>query len=102
VPQGSFLTRVRDLCHVLLISLMHTIEKPCSRREGWTATMYSRTQNENGTYNTMCLDCFLTVATSVETETDLELLEMRHMCPEKALAQMISGRNAGETHAKRQ
>jgi hypothetical protein len=79
---------------------MHTIEKPCF--QGWTAIMYSRTQNENGTYNTMCLDCFLTVATSVETETDLELLEMRHMCPEKALAQMISGRNAGETHAKRQ
>jgi hypothetical protein len=62
--------------------------------------MYSRTQNDNGTYNTRCLDCFLTVATSVETETDLELLEMQHMCPEKALAQLLAGRNAAETHAK--
>jgi hypothetical protein len=62
--------------------------------------MYSRTQNDNGTYNTMCLDCFLTVATSVETETDLELLEMQHMCPEKALAQLLVGSNAAETHAK--
>jgi hypothetical protein len=62
--------------------------------------MYSRTQNDNGTYNTMCLDCFLTVATSVETETDLELLEMQHMCPEKALAQLLAGSNAAETRAK--
>ena len=52
--------------------------------------MYSRTQNDNGTLNTMCLDCLRTIATSVESETDLELLEMRHVCPEKALAQMIS------------
>ena len=63
--------------------------------------MYNRSQNDNGTYNTMCLDCFLTVATSVPTETDLELLEMQHMCPEKALAQLLAGRNTAETHAKR-
>lgn len=56
--------------------------------------MYSRTQNENGTYNTMCLDCLRTIATSVETETDLELLEMRHMCPEKALTQLLAGKSA--------
>ena len=63
--------------------------------------MYSRTQNDNGTYNTRCLDCFLTVATSVETETDLELLEMQHMCPEKALAQLLAAKSAAELHAKR-
>ena len=63
--------------------------------------MYSRTQNENGTYNTMCLDCLLTIATSIETETDLELFEMRHMCPEKALAQLLAGRSADDVAAKR-
>lgn len=61
--------------------------------------MYSRTQNENGTYNTRCLDCLLTVATSVETEVELERLEMRHMCPEKALAQLLAGRAAAEAEA---
>lgn len=63
--------------------------------------MYRRTQNDNGTYNTMCLDCLLTVATSVESEMDLELLEMRHLCPEKALAQLLAGKNAVETQARR-
>jgi hypothetical protein len=48
--------------------------------------MYSRTQNENGTYNTRCLDCFLTIASSVETESVLDAQEARHICPEKALA----------------
>jgi hypothetical protein len=63
--------------------------------------MYSRTQNENGTYNTMCLDCLRTIATSVETETDLELFEMHHLCPEKALSQLLAGKNIAETAAKR-
>jgi hypothetical protein len=48
--------------------------------------MYSRTQNENGAYNTRCLDCFLTIASSVESEEELDVLEARHICPEKALA----------------
>lgn len=63
--------------------------------------MYRRTQNENGTFNTMCLDCLLTIATSVETETDLEQLEIRHMCPEKVLAQLLAGKSAAEAAAKR-
>ena len=63
--------------------------------------MYSRTQNENGTYNTRCLDCLLTVATSVETEVELEWLETRHMCPERALAELIARRAAVEAHAHR-
>jgi hypothetical protein len=63
--------------------------------------MYSRTQNDNGTYNTRCLDCFLTVATSVETQTDLEVLEMQHMCPEKALAQLLAGKSWAEAQPTR-
>jgi hypothetical protein len=53
------------------------------------AAMYSRTQNENGSYNTRCLDCFMTIASSVECERDLDFLESRHICPEKALAALL-------------
>jgi len=52
--------------------------------------MYSRTQNENGTYNTRCLDCFMTVAFSVETEGELRQIEDHHICPEKALAGLLA------------
>ena len=52
--------------------------------------MYSRTQNENGSYNTRCLDCFMTIGFSVETDEELDRLEMRHICPEKALAGMLA------------
>jgi hypothetical protein len=52
--------------------------------------MYSRTQNENGTYNTRCLDCFMTIASSVETAGELDLREARHICPEKALAELLA------------
>jgi len=62
--------------------------------------MYSRTQNDNGTFNTMCLDCLRTIATSVETETDLELLEMHHVCPEKAL-QILALKRAAEEQVRR-
>jgi hypothetical protein len=63
--------------------------------------MYSRTQNENGTYNTRCLDCMMTVASSVETENDLEQLESHHMCLERALAQLLSKKSAIAAHAQR-
>jgi hypothetical protein len=63
--------------------------------------MYSRTQNENGTYNTRCLDCLLTVATSVETEEELEHLEIGHLCTEKALARLLAGQAVEEAHAHR-
>ena len=63
--------------------------------------MYHRTQNENGTFNTRCLDCLLTVATSVETEEQLERLELQHMCPEKALAQLLAGEHAKEARLHR-
>ena len=63
--------------------------------------MYSRTQNDNGTLNTMCLDCLRTIATSMENETDLELVEMHHICPEKALAQLLAGKDLAEAQSKR-
>lgn len=61
--------------------------------------MYSRTQNENGTFNTRCLDCLMTVTTSVETEEDLERFEHAHMCPEKALTLLLAGRAPQTAHA---
>jgi hypothetical protein len=52
--------------------------------------MYNRTQNENGTYNTRCLYCFMTIASSVETEADLRLVEAHHICPEKVLSDLLA------------
>ena len=52
--------------------------------------MYSHTQNENGSYNTRCLDCFITIASSVETEEELRPIEAKHICPEKALAELLA------------
>jgi hypothetical protein len=63
--------------------------------------MYSRTQNENGTYNTRCLYCFLTVASAVETKEDLEQLECRHVCPERALSEILAAKTSLETQANR-
>jgi hypothetical protein len=60
--------------------------------------MYSRTQNENGTYNTRCLDCFMTVASAVETVEELEQVEMWHLCPERALASLGARDRQDETH----
>jgi hypothetical protein len=60
--------------------------------------MYSRTQNENGTFNTRCLYCLLTVASAVETEEELEKVELHHMCPERALAELVAGKSAVESH----
>ena len=60
--------------------------------------MYSRTQNENGTYNTRCLDCFLTIASYVETEHDLDAIEARHICPEKVIHQLLEYERAAHAH----
>jgi len=51
--------------------------------------MYSRTHNENGSSSTSCLYCFLTVASDVETTIELDRVEARHICPEKALTQLL-------------
>jgi hypothetical protein len=56
--------------------------------------MYSRTQNENGSFNSRCLHCFLTIASGVETEVELKDREARHLCPEKVLAQMLAQEKA--------
>jgi hypothetical protein len=69
-------------------------------KSGGNVGMYSRTQNENGTYNTRCLDCMMTVASWVETEDDVERLESHHMCPERALAQLLAKRSAIVAQAK--
>ena len=61
--------------------------------------MYSRTQNENGTYNTRCLYCFMTIASSVETDKELATLEARHMCPERALAELLEQEKAIESRS---
>lgn len=63
--------------------------------------MYSHTQNDNGTYNTRCLYCFMTVASSVETREELEQFEARHICPEKALAELLAREQRIEAHAQR-
>jgi len=64
-----------------------------------TKGMYSRTQNENGSYNSRCLDCFLTIASCVATEKELEVREAHHICPEKVLADLLAQRQASAVHA---
>ena len=61
--------------------------------------MYRRTQNDNGTYNTRCLDCFMTIAFSVETEDELNRVELHHICPEKALAGLLAQRYTGASRS---
>ena len=59
--------------------------------------MYSHTQNENGTYNTRCLYCFITIASSVESMEELEQIEADHICPERALADLLARRTCAHT-----
>lgn len=63
--------------------------------------MYHRTQNENGSYNTRCLDCLRTVAFCADSKEELDRLEARHLCVEKALAELLAGERAAETHPGR-
>jgi hypothetical protein len=58
--------------------------------------MYNRTQNDNGTYNTRCLFCFMTVASSVESTEEVDAIEARHICPEKALAELLTREKLAE------
>ncbi|MGA3371417.1 MAG: hypothetical protein ABSC48_06595 [Terracidiphilus sp.] len=62
--------------------------------------MYSRTQNENGTCNTRCLYCFMTIASSVETDQELARVEARHICPERALAELLQHEKAAESRTR--
>jgi len=61
--------------------------------------MYSHTQNDNGTYNTRCLDCFMTIASSIETAEELDLRESRHFCPEKVLSELLAQGKSIEAHS---
>jgi hypothetical protein len=61
--------------------------------------MYSRTQNDNGSYNTRCLDCFFTIASAVESEEELNRIEFNHVCPEKVLSQLLAERSNVTAHA---
>jgi hypothetical protein len=63
--------------------------------------MYSRTQNDNGTYNTRCLYCFMTIVSSVESPEELEQRERRHICPERALSELLELEKANSDHATR-
>jgi len=60
--------------------------------------MFNHTQNENGTYNTRCLYCFITVASSVESPQQLEQIEAQHVCPEKALADLLARQRPASPH----
>ena len=62
--------------------------------------MYNRTQNENGSYNTRCLACFMTIASAVETDEELAAREDHHICPERALAYLLQQERAIQSHAQ--
>lgn len=63
--------------------------------------MYHRTQNENGSYNSRCLDCLLTIAFCVDSEEELERIETQHLCPEKALSRLLAAQRAAQSHSAR-
>jgi hypothetical protein len=50
--------------------------------------MYHRTRNEDGSYNSRCLHCLLTIVHGVATEDELDRREGHHLCPGKILAEM--------------
>lgn len=52
--------------------------------------MYNRTQNDNGTFNTRCLYCFMTIASAVESREELAAIEERHLCPERLLSELLA------------
>lgn len=54
--------------------------------------MFSHTQNENGTYNTRCLYCFMTIASAIESQEAMETVEAHHLCPERALSELLAQR----------
>jgi len=62
--------------------------------------MYQHSQNENGTFNTRCLDCFMTVASAVESPLELEHLEAQHMCAERALSDLLAQSVSARTHLR--
>jgi hypothetical protein len=51
--------------------------------------MYSRTDNGDGSFNSRCLHCLMTVASDVRTPAKLDRMESHHICVEKALFQLL-------------
>ena len=45
---------------------------------------FTHRQNEDGTFDSICLSCFLTVA-NAGSELQLEIFERRHVCDEMML-----------------
>jgi len=43
----------------------------------------------------------MTVATAVEAKEELEQLECHHVCPERALSELLAAKSASETQASR-
>ena len=62
--------------------------------------MYSRTQNEDGSYNSRCLYCFMTIAAAVAEEQALDPIEKRHICPERALSELFRMEQERATQAR--
>ena len=62
--------------------------------------MYSRTQNENGTYNTRCLDCFMTIASCVETMEELDQRESPPHLPGKSFGAVAGAGRSSVVHAR--
>ncbi|HUB29101.1 MAG TPA: hypothetical protein VL967_05360 [Terracidiphilus sp.] len=56
--------------------------------------MYSRSQNDNTTFNSRCLYCFMTIASDLPGLMEVERAEATHICPEKALARMLANEEA--------
>jgi len=52
--------------------------------------MYSRTKNPDGSVNSRCLHCLITIASGVRTPAKLDRLEQKHLCIEKALFQLMN------------
>ncbi len=63
--------------------------------------MYSRTENEDGSFNTRCLDCFMTIAADVKSLRELDRIEAGHLCLERVLSEMFKRALVREAHAER-
>jgi len=90
-PEHEFVTRITTRKH----------NRAYDRHMFPQKRLYSRTQNENGSYNSRCLDCFMTIAVCVATEEELERKEASHICPEKVLADLLAQERAASSHATR-
>jgi hypothetical protein len=52
--------------------------------------MYSHTKNIDGSINSRCLHCLMTIASGMRSPVKLDRLEQKHLCVEKALFQLMS------------